>query len=109
MDGCTVATFEIYGMVEMTEYGARTDGVKLIATATGVIEAPSELYRLRWLIPDRDYRIPGDRYACHIDAGGLPLCGVELSEPYRTSEIRCAYYVCPACEEAQRTGQGRLL
>lgn len=85
--------------------------MKLIATATGIIEAPSELtdlHRLRWLIPDRDYRIPGDRYACHINAAGLPLCGAELSEPYRTSEIRCAYCICPACEEVERTGQGRL-
>lgn len=62
-----------------------------------------------YLIPDRNHRTPGDRYACHLSNAGRPLCGAEPGEAYRASRWRCAYYVCPACEEVQRTGQGRLL
>jgi len=69
----------------------------------GITEA--DLLYPRWLIPARDYRKPGDEYAAHINADGVPLCGVVFDEPYTATRFRCSYYPCPDCEEVAETGQ----
>ena len=83
--------------------------MRIVATPTGTIEQPSEwtvadLDRRWYLIPARWHRVDGDRYACHLNQDGRPLCGATLTEPYEESKYKCAFLVCPECEECERVG-----
>jgi hypothetical protein len=82
---------------------------RLVATAAGVVAMPSEwseadLLRNWYLIPARLHRIDGDRHACHINRDGAPLCGATLNEPYEATRYKCAYLLCPECEQATEAG-----